>query len=161
MHLLSRIAPPAIRIDVCARVERQKQSTRETHSLFDQIPATRRLQSRRCFLSSVQPANFPTKIIKYSEWQKRLRNKSHNVIDIINLHKELEKVMIVHGPHGYVSTVCAQGIHAAKHKGKSGSSTQETPHVLVEKQKKPRHTCYSAPNSHIPALWMTLLCSTM
>ena len=69
--------------------------------------------------------------------------------------------MIARGPHGDVSIICAQGIRAANHKGKSGSYTQETPHVLVEKQKKPRHTCYSAPNSHIPALWMTLLCSMM
>ena len=69
--------------------------------------------------------------------------------------------MIAYGPHGDVSTVCTQDILAAKNKGKSGSSSQETPHVLVEKQKEPRHTCYSAPNSHIPALWMTLLCSMM
>ena len=69
--------------------------------------------------------------------------------------------MIAHGPHGDVSTVCAQDILEANHKGKSGSSTQETPHVLMEKQKKPRHTCYGAHNSHLPALWMTLLCSMM
>ena len=68
--------------------------------------------------------------------------------------------MIAHGLHGDVSTVCAQGILSAK-QAQSASSTQETPHVLVEKQNKPRHTCYSAPNSHIPALWMTLLCSMM
>ena len=37
LYLLSGIAPPAIRKDVCARVERQKQSTRETYSLFGQI----------------------------------------------------------------------------------------------------------------------------
>ena len=69
--------------------------------------------------------------------------------------------MIAHGPHEDVSTVCAQGILAAKHKGKSGNSTQETPHVHVEKQNKPRHTRYSVPNLHIPALWMTLLYSMM
>ena len=37
---ISGIAPPAIRRDVCARMERQKQTTRLTHSLFGQIPAT-------------------------------------------------------------------------------------------------------------------------
>ena len=89
LYLLSGIAPPAIRRDVCARVERQKQSTRDTHSLFGQIPVARRLKSRHCFLSSVQPANFPAKIIRCSEWRKRLRNKSH--LDIINLHEELAK----------------------------------------------------------------------
>ena len=89
LYLLSGIALPAIRRDVCARVERQKQSTREIYSLFRQIPAARRLKSRHCFLSSVQPANFPAKVFRCSEWRKRLRNKSH--IDIINLHEELAK----------------------------------------------------------------------
>ena len=85
LYLLSGIAPPAIRRDVCTRVQGQKQSTRETHSLFCQIPATKRLKSRHCFLSSVQPANFPAKVIRCSEWRKGLRNKPH--IGIINLHK--------------------------------------------------------------------------
>ena len=66
----------------------------------------------------------------------------------------MAKVMTVHGPHGDNSTVCTQGILAAKHKGKSGSSTQATPHLFVEEQNKLLHTCYSAPNSHIPALIM-------
>ena len=61
LYLLSAIAIPAIRRDVCTREERQKQSTRETHSLFGQIPATKYLKYRHCFLSSVQPANFPVK----------------------------------------------------------------------------------------------------
>ena len=89
LYLLSGIAPPDIRKDGCARTERQKQTTRETHSLFRQITATRCLQSRHCFLSSVQPANFPAKVIRCSEWRKRLRHKSH--IAIINLHEELAK----------------------------------------------------------------------
>ena len=86
LYFLSGISPPAIRRDVCARVERQKQSTRETHPLFGQIPAARRLKSS---LSSVQHANFPAKVIRCSECRKRLCNKSH--IDIINLHEELAK----------------------------------------------------------------------
>ena len=69
LYLLPRIAPPAIR-RVCARVERQKQSTRETHSLSGQIPAARRLKSRHGFMSSVQPANFSAKVIICSEWRK-------------------------------------------------------------------------------------------
>ena len=63
LYLLSGIAPPAIRRDVGARVGRQKQSTRETHSMFNQIPAARRLKSRHCFLSSVQPANLTEKVL--------------------------------------------------------------------------------------------------
>ena len=137
----------------------EKQSTRETQSLFGQIPAARRINSRHYFLSSIQPANFPSKVIRCSEWRKRPRNISH--IDIINFHEQLEK--------GYDSPWTTwrclnrlrTGYTCSKTRKKSGSSTQETPHVLVEKQKKPWHTCYSAPNSHIPALWMTLLCSMM
>ena len=68
-------------------MERQKQSTRETQSLFGQIPAARCLKSRHFFLSSVQPANFPANVIRCSEWRKRLRNKPR--IDVINLHEEL------------------------------------------------------------------------
>ena len=152
LYLPSDVAPSAIRNDVCARVKRQQQSNRETHSLFGQIPAARCLKSRHCFLSSGQPANFPANVIKCSEWRKRLRNKPH--IDINNLHEELAK--------GYDSpwttwrclNLLRTGYTCSK--AYSGSSTQETPHVIVEKQKKLRHTCYSASNSYIPAPWMTL-----
>ena len=89
LYLLSGITPPAIRRDVGARMERQKQTTRETHSLFVHISATRRPKSRHCFLSSVQLANFQAKVTRCIEWRKRLRNKSH--IDIINLHVKLAK----------------------------------------------------------------------
>ena len=54
--------------------------------------------------------------------------------------------MTLYGPSGNTPTVCAPSILAAKHKGLIGSSTQDTPHVFIEEQKKPRHTCYSAPN---------------
>ena len=37
LYMLSGIASLAIRRDVCASVERQKQSTRDTHSLFGQL----------------------------------------------------------------------------------------------------------------------------
>ena len=33
LYLLSRIAPPSIRQDVCARVEKAKQETNKVHSL--------------------------------------------------------------------------------------------------------------------------------
>ena len=88
LYFVSGVAPRALRC-VCARVERQKQSTRETHSLFGQIPATKRMKSRHSFLSSVQPANFTAKVIRCSEWRKRLRCKPH--IGIINLHEEMAK----------------------------------------------------------------------
>ena len=64
LYLLAGIAPPDIRRDVCARVEKTKQETNEAHSLYGQNPAERRLESRNCFLRSVNPADFPPKVIR-------------------------------------------------------------------------------------------------
>ena len=63
LYLLAGIAPPDIRRDVCARVEKTKQETNEAHSLYGQNTAERRLESRNCFLHSVNPANVPPKVI--------------------------------------------------------------------------------------------------
>ena len=52
LYLLSAIAPPSIRRDVCARVEKAKQETNEAHSLHGQIPVKRRFKSRNYFLHS-------------------------------------------------------------------------------------------------------------
>ena len=52
LYLMAGIAPPDIRRDVCARVEKTKQETNEDHSLYGQNPAERRLKSRNCFLRS-------------------------------------------------------------------------------------------------------------
>ena len=59
LYLLAGIAPPDIRRDVCARVEKTKQETNETHSLYGQNPVERWLKSRNCILRSVTPADFP------------------------------------------------------------------------------------------------------
>ena len=64
MHLLAGIAPPDIRRDVCARMEKTKQETNEAHSLYGQHPAERMLKSRNGFLRSVKPAEFSPKIIR-------------------------------------------------------------------------------------------------
>ena len=142
---------------------RYRNNQPERHTLYlVRFPAARRPKSLDTASCQVyKPANIPAKVIRCSEWRKRLRNKPH--IYIINLHEELAK--------GYDSPWTTwrylnrlrTGYTCSKStkKGKSGISTQETPHVLVEKQKKLRHTCYSAPNSYIPALWVTLLCSMM
>ena len=45
LYLLAGIAPPDIRRDVCARMERTKHMEQETHSLFGHIPARSRLKS--------------------------------------------------------------------------------------------------------------------
>ena len=54
LYLLSGIAPPNIRRDVCARMEKTKQETNEAHSVYGQNPAERWLKSRNCFLRSVK-----------------------------------------------------------------------------------------------------------
>ena len=58
LYLLAGIAPPDIRRDVCARMERTKQIEQETHSLFGHIQRhiLCRLKSRKDFLTSVKPS---------------------------------------------------------------------------------------------------------
>ena len=53
MYLFAGIAPPYIRRDVCASMERTKQMEQETHSLIGHIPASSRLKSRKKFLTGV------------------------------------------------------------------------------------------------------------
>ena len=73
LYLLAGIAPPDIRRDVCARVEKTKQETNEAHSLYGQNPAERRLESRNCFLHGVKPADFLPTVIRCSAWLRRLQ----------------------------------------------------------------------------------------
>ena len=89
LYLIAGIAPPDIRRDVCARVERTKQMKKESHSLFGHKPATRRLKSRNCFLTSVDPIDFSAKTVRVNQWQKRLENKAHIGLEL--LHEELAK----------------------------------------------------------------------
>ena len=86
LYLLTGIAPPDIRRDVCARVEKKKQQTNAAHSLHGQVPAERRLK-RECFLSSVRPADFPAKVIRCSEWQHWQNLAPHNCA--VNLDESL------------------------------------------------------------------------
>ena len=89
LYLLSGIAPPDIRRDVCARVEKTKQETNADHSLYGQNPAERRLKSRNCFLRSVKPADFPPKVILCSAWLMRLQKIPHRAT--VNLDESLAK----------------------------------------------------------------------
>ena len=89
LYLLAGIAPPDIRRDVCARVEKTKQETNEAHSLYGQNPAERRLESRNCFLRSVKPADFPPKVIRCSAWLRRLQAIPHRAT--VNIDESLAK----------------------------------------------------------------------
>ena len=89
LYLLAGIAPPDIRRDVCARVEKTKQETNEAHSLYGQNPAERRLKSRNCFLRSVKPAAFSPKVIRCCAWLRRLQAIPHNIT--VNINESLAK----------------------------------------------------------------------
>ena len=77
LYLIAGIAPPDIRREVCAKVERTKQTKDERHSLFGHTPTPVHLKSRQPFLSNVQPMDFSAKTIRCANWRARLRQKSH------------------------------------------------------------------------------------
>ena len=58
LYLLAGIAPPEIRRDVCARVEKKKQESNVAHSIYGQTPTESRLKYISCFHSSLRPADF-------------------------------------------------------------------------------------------------------
>ena len=89
LYLLAGIAPPDIRRDVCARMEKTKQETNEAQSLYGQHPAERRLKSRNCFLCSMKPAEFSPKIIRCNKWLRSLQTTPHNVT--VNLGENLAR----------------------------------------------------------------------
>ena len=98
LYLLAGIAPPDIRRDVCARIEKPQQETNEAHSLYGQNPAERRLESRNCFLRSVKPADFPPKVIRCSAWLSSLQTIPHRAT--VNIYESLAKDLTDHGRRG-------------------------------------------------------------
>ena len=89
LYLLAGIAPPNIRSDVCARVEKTKQETNEVHSIYGQNPAERRLKSRNCFLRSVKLADFPPNVIRCSAWLRKLQAMPHRAT--VNIDESFTK----------------------------------------------------------------------
>ena len=89
LYLLVGIAPPDIRRDVCARVEKKKQESNVAQSLYGQTPTESRLKSRSCFLSSVRPADYHPNVIRCNEWQRRLNKKPHSCS--VNLTESLAR----------------------------------------------------------------------
>ena len=89
LYLLAGIVPPDIRRDECARMVRTKQMEQETHYLFGHLPARSRLKSRKDFMTSVKPSYFPEKVVRYSEWQRKSRDKSQ--LGMVNLIEEPAK----------------------------------------------------------------------
>ena len=89
LYLLSGIAAPDIRRDVCARFKKTKQETNEAHSLYGQNPEERRLKSRNCFLRNLKHGDFPPKVIRCSAWLRRLHAIPHRAP--VNLDESLAK----------------------------------------------------------------------
>ena len=58
-------------------------------SLYGQNPAERRLKTRNCFLRSVKPADFPSKVIRCSAWFRRLQAKPYRAT--ANIDESLAK----------------------------------------------------------------------
>ena len=71
-YILAGIAPPDVRRHVTSMRERQRQVEDERHPLFNQVPATNRLRSRRSFLNSVNPLSSSSKGTRISKWEERL-----------------------------------------------------------------------------------------
>ena len=76
LYLIAGIAPPDTRREVCARVERTKQTKNKRHSLFGHTPSPAHLKSRP-FLPNVQPMDFSAKTVRCTNWRARLREKPH------------------------------------------------------------------------------------
>ena len=78
LYLLAGIAPPEIRCDVCARVEKQKQESNIAHSLYGQNPTESCFKYRSCFIGRVRHADFHPKVIRCNEWQHRLTTQTYS-----------------------------------------------------------------------------------
>ena len=59
-------------------------------AVYGQNPAERRHKSRNCFLRSVNPADFPPKVIRCSAWFRRLQAIPHRAT--VNLDESLADV---------------------------------------------------------------------
>ena len=71
-YILAGIAPPDIRRHVASMRERQRQVEDERHPLFNQTPATNRLESRVSFLKCVDPLSTSPKCMRIATWKERL-----------------------------------------------------------------------------------------
>ena len=152
LYLLSGIALQRIRRDVCARVEKIKQETNETHPLHGKTPAKIRLQYRNCFLHSVKPANFPPKVIRCIEWLRRTNS--------VNLDESLARGHDSPWTTWRCLNRLRTGYTCSNSSGRNGNTSMETqPVYAVSRQKIPR-ACCNAPSLHDPAPWMTFQSST-
>ena len=140
LWLLAGIAPPDIRRDVFARVEKKKQESNVAHYRYGQTTTERRLKSRSCFLSRVRPADFHPKVIRCNEWQRRPNTKPHSCS--ANLTESLARGQT----RQWTTWRCLQRLRTG---------------VTCSKgQRKKWGICWNSRSLHIPAIWMTFYSST-
>ena len=72
LYILSGIAPPDIRRSAASSRERKRQTTDGRHPLFGQVPANKRLKSRRSFLGETVPIGTDNTRVKL--WEERRTN---------------------------------------------------------------------------------------
>ena len=157
LYLMAGIAPPDIRRDVCARVEKTKQETNEVYSLYGQNPAERRLESRNCFLRSVKLVDFHPKVIRCSTWLRRLQAIPHRAT--VNIDESLAKVF--DRPWTTWKCLNRQDSHVARNRDRDGGTMKEIRLVSAVWQQRTPHTGCNAPLLHSPAHWMTSTSSTI
>ena len=68
------IAPPEIRKNVCASVEKKKKKSKEGNSLFGQILTEKRFNAET--INYVRPAEFHSRVIRCNKWYKTILQTS-------------------------------------------------------------------------------------
>jgi hypothetical protein len=76
LYQISGIAPPFIRRDVAAAVERNKQLHDPRHPMYARVPATSRLKSRRSFATNAALLHQTPQEARLKAWKSRLNEAS-------------------------------------------------------------------------------------
>ena len=80
LHLLSGIAPPAIRRATASRIERSKQQMDPRHPMFGLEAPTSRLKSRKSFLTSTAPLEGSASQDRISRWKTGLSEREKELL---------------------------------------------------------------------------------
>ena len=145
LHVLAGIAPPDIRIDVCARMERTKQMEKKTHSLFGNIPAKNCQKLRKNFLTSVKSSYFPPKVIRCNKSQ--MRSSVEPCLGLVGLNEEPAK--------GYESSWLTWRCLNRLRTGYTGSNEQRNKTRSSRTLSSPVPNMFITRSSHVPHTFLT------
>ena len=79
LYLLCGIAPPHIRREVSAQMEKTKQEDNPLHPLYNREPAKKRLKSRRSFLHSTESLDGTAHGRRITLWSNHLQSVTHKL----------------------------------------------------------------------------------